>query len=196
LLKTGLERKKAKKRIRQAVLTARANLGEPVRTEKSMLIQNKVRALPEYLAAASPMLFMNFRDEVETTGLAEDVLARGKRLILPYCAPDGILLPAVVRDLGSLVTGKWGIREPRGEGLVQAEVAEIDFVLVPGAAFDLSGNRLGYGVGYYDRFLELLSPAVSRVAVAFACQLILEVPVEAHDKKISCLITEEKIYRF
>ncbi|HWQ88754.1 MAG TPA: 5-formyltetrahydrofolate cyclo-ligase [Desulfitobacteriaceae bacterium] len=189
-------RREDKKILRQKVLAARASLGEPARAAKSLLIQQKVQALAEYQAAGTVMLFMNFRDEAETTGLAEDVLARGKRLVLPFCASGDIMIPALVQDLGGLVPGKWGIREPRREGLVKAEAAEIDFVLVPGAAFDLSGNRLGYGAGYYDRFLELLSPAVPRVAIAFACQLVPEVPVEAHDKKMSCLITEDEVYRF
>jgi len=192
----GSGRRNDKKILRQKVLAARASLGERARAAKSSLIQQKVQALAEYQAAGTVMLFMNFRDEVETTGLAEDALARGKRLVLPYCAPGGILIPAFVQDLDSLVTGKWGIREPRKEGLVKAEPAEIDFVLVPGAAFDLNGNRLGYGAGFYDRFLGLLSPTIPRVAIAFACQLTPEVPVEAHDKKMSCLITEDEVYHF
>ncbi|MDD2233580.1 MAG: 5-formyltetrahydrofolate cyclo-ligase [Desulfitobacteriaceae bacterium] len=187
---------KDKKEIRKQVLAKRASLGETARTEKSLLIQKKVMALAEYRIARTLMLFMNFRDEVETKGLAEDILAGGKQLVLPFCEPGGIIIPAVIKDLGELVTGMWGIREPAGERLVKAEISEIDFVLVPGAAFDLAGNRLGYGMGYYDRFFRLLSPSVPRVAVAFNCQIIAGVPVVEHDKKMSLLITEEKAYRF
>lgn len=185
-----------KKEIRKLVLAKRASMGESIRANKSLLIQKKVLALAEYQAAKTIMLFMSFRDEVETKELAEDVLAGGKRLVLPFCAPGGIIIPAVIEDLGELVTGMWGIREPAKESLIKAEFSEIDFVLVPGAAFDLAGNRLGYGMGYYDRFFELLSASVPRAAVAFNCQIISEVPVAEHDKKMSLLITEEKVYRF
>jgi 5-formyltetrahydrofolate cyclo-ligase len=187
---------KDKKEMRKLVLAKRASMGESTRADKSFLIQNKVLALAEYQTARTLMLFMNFQDEVNTTELAKDTLARGKQLILPCCAPGGILIPAVINDLDELVTGMWGIREPRKGGLVKAEIPEIDFVLVPGVAFDLTGNRLGYGMGYYDRFFELLSPSVPKAAIAFACQVIPEVPVEEHDKKMSLLITEEKVYRF
>jgi 5-formyltetrahydrofolate cyclo-ligase len=196
LSETGSPGLDSKKEIRKQVLAKRASLGEAARTKKSLLIQKKVMALAEYRTARTLMLFMSFRDEVETKGLADDVLAGGKRLVLPFCAPGGIIIPAVVKDLGELVTGKWGIREPAGERLVKAEISEINFVLVPGAAFDLAGNRLGYGMGYYDRFFQHLSPSVPRVAAAFNCQIISEVPVAEHDKKMSLLITEEKVYRF
>ena len=186
-----------KKKVRKSVLAKRASLGESTRSSKSLLIQNKVLSMSEYEAAETVMLFLNFRDEVETTALAVETLAKGKRLVLPRCAPGGILIPLLVNDLDhDLESGMYGIREPKEEGLVKAEAREIDFVLVPGAAFDLTGNRLGYGAGYYDRFFELLSPSVPRVAVAFACQVISQVPVAEHDKKMSFLITEEEVYQF
>jgi 5-formyltetrahydrofolate cyclo-ligase len=196
LLNTDSSGLKDKKEIRKLVLAKRASLGEQKRAGKSLRIQKKVMALDEYQAAKTLMLFMSLRDEVETKELAKDVLARGKRLVLPCCIPGGIIIPAVIKDLAELITGMWGIREPKKEGLVKAEFSEIDFVLVPGVAFDLSGNRLGYGMGYYDRFFKFLSPSVPRAAVAFNCQVIPEVPVAAHDIKMSLLITEEKVYKF
>ena len=186
-----------KKEVCKLVLAKRASLGESTRASKSLRIQKQVLSRSEYEAAKTVMLFLNFRDEVETTALAVETLARGKRLVLPRCAPKGILIPALINNLDrELESGMWGIREPKEKGLVRAEPLEIDFVLVPGAAFDLTGNRLGYGAGYYDRFFELMSPSVPRVAVAFACQVISQVPVAKHDKKMSFLITEEKTYQF
>lgn len=192
----GSPRLDSKKEIRKLVLAKRASLGEAARADKSLLIQKKVMALAEYQAAKTIMLYMNFRDEVETTELTKDVLASGKQLVLPCCADGGIIIPAVIKDLDDLVIGMWGIREPDKEGLVKAELSEIEFVIVPGAAFDLAGNRLGYGKGYYDRFFQLLPPFVTRAAVAFSCQIISEVPVAEHDKKMTLLITEEKVYHF
>lgn len=185
-----------KKAVRKEVLARRAIITEQERLTKSQRIAAAVLALPEFQKARVAMLFLNFRDEVETTALAGETLRLGKRLILPRCAPNGVLIPAVVSDLQQdIAPGMWGIREPKEEGLVRAEPAEIDFVLVPGAAFDLTGNRLGYGAGYYDRFFELLGPAVPRVAVAFACQIISRVPVGLHDVRMTTIVTEENVYR-
>ncbi|WP_088188086.1 5-formyltetrahydrofolate cyclo-ligase [Desulfosporosinus sp. FKA] len=181
---------------RKSCLAQRASLGEKERDNKSYLIQEKVMALPEYKQAQTVMLFLNFRDEVETTGLAEAALAMKKRLILPRCAPQGILLPIEVRNLREDVEpGLWGIREPK-LNLGEIEPSEIDLILVPGAGFDLQGKRLGYGGGYYDRFFMRIRPDVPRIAIGFECQIIDQIPVDDHDVKMTMLITEKNVYHF
>ncbi len=186
-----------KKRVRNLVLARRGALTERERQEKSLHIEKQVLTLPEYEKAQTVMLFLNFRDEVETTALAEETLTRGKQLVLPRCAPQGILIPALIRDLDQdIKPGTWGIREPRLQGLREADPWAIDLVIVPGAAFDGQGNRLGYGGGYYDRFFGRLRPEVLRVAIAFATQVLPEVPVDPHDQKMSILVTEEGVHRY
>lgn len=186
-----------KKRVRNLVLARRGALTERERQEKSLHIEKQVLTLPEYEKAQTVMLFLNFRDEVETTALAEETLTRGKQLVLPRCAPQGILIPALIRDLDQdIEPGTWGIREPRLQGLREADPWAIDLVIVPGAAFDGQGNRLGYGGGYYDRFFGRLRPEVLRVAIAFATQVLPEVPVDPHDQKMSILVTEEGVHRY
>lgn len=186
-----------KKRVRNLALARRGALTAEERQEKSLQIEKQVLALPEYEKAQTVMLFLNFRDEVETTPLAEEILRQGKKLVLPRCAPQGILIPALIRDLKQdIEPGTWGIREPRLKGLEEADPLAIDLVLVPGAAFDRLGNRLGYGGGYYDRFFGRLRPVVPRVALAFATQVLTEVPVDLHDQKMGILVTEEGVQRF
>ena len=186
----------AKTDVRKSCLNLRAGLGAEERKEKSRLIQQSVLDLPEFKQAQTVMLFLNFRDEVETTFLAETALAISKRLVLPRCAPQGVLLPIQVQNLSSdIEPGKWGIREPKLEiGVV--EISEIDLILVPGAGFDLRGNRLGYGGGYYDRLFMRVRPTVPRIAIGFACQVIEQVPVDEHDVKMTMLVTENNIYHF
>lgn len=186
-----------KKEVRTLALAQRAALTENERQGKNRQIQELVLSLPEYEAAQTVMLFLNFRDEVETTFLAEETLARGKGLILPRCGPQHILIPAVIRDLSRDVEpGTWGIREPRKDALIEADPGTVDLVLVPGAAFDRSGNRLGYGGGYYDRFFARLPAGVPRVAIAYSLQVLPEVPTDEHDEKITILVTEEGVERF
>jgi len=186
-----------KQEMRQIVLSQRGKLQVSDRLAKSNQIQEHILALPEYTSAQTVMLFLNFRDEVETTYLAERTLELGKKLVLPRCAPKGVLIPALIHDLEQdIEPGMWGIREPKRDGLVEADPQKIDLVIVPGAAFDMFGNRLGYGAGYYDRFFQRLRPAVPKIGIAFACQLIAEVPVGEYDQKITGLVTDEGVYRF
>jgi len=182
--------------VRKSCLTQRAALGEEERGTKSLIIQQKLWKLPDFQKAHTVMLFLNFRDEVEMTDLAEAMIACKKKLILPRCAPKRVLLPLEVNDLAvDLELGAWGIREPK---LTNKEVnpLEIDLVVVPGAGFDLQGNRLGYGGGYYDRFFLRLNPFTPRVALGFECQVISQVPVDKHDAKMTMLITEKTAYDF
>ena len=190
------DKRNLKAEVRKSCLAQRAALGEKERESKSRVIQQKLQDSPEFQQAQTVMLFLNFRDEVETTALAEATIACKKKLVLPRCAPHGILLPIEVRDLISdLESGAWEIREPK---LTNGEVepSEIDLIIVPGAGFDLHGNRLGYGGGYYDRFFMLLNPLTPRVALGFECQVIEQVPVDKHDVKMTMLITENEVYKF
>lgn len=190
------EKVNIKAEVRKSCLTQRATLREEERRTKSLIIEQKLRDLQDFQKAQTIMLFLNFRDEVETTDLAEATIACGKRLILPRCAPKGILLPLEVRDLTvDIEPGVWGIREPKLTNK-EVEPLEIDLVIVPGAGFDLQGNRLGYGGGFYDRFFTRTKPSTPRIALSFECQIIAEVPVDKHDFKMTKLITEKTVYDF
>jgi 5-formyltetrahydrofolate cyclo-ligase len=185
-----------KAEVRQACLCQRTSLGEKERKRKSVIIQQKLMDLPEFQLAQTVMLFLDFREEVETTVLAEATIAGKKKLVLPRCAPHAILLPIEVRDLmRDIELGAYGIREPKLT-LGVVEPSEIDLIIVPGSGFDLQGNRLGYGGGYYDRFFMLLNPLTARVALGFECQVIPQVPVGKHDAKMTMLITENRVYNF
>lgn len=190
------DKQSLKSEVRKTCLSQRAALGEQERKKKSIIIQQKVEELAEFKQARVVMVFLNFRDEVETTALAQRTLELNKKLILPRCAPKGILLPIEVRDLGEdIEPGVWGIREPKlNKG--ETDPAEIDLIIVPGAGFDFRGDRLGYGGGYYDRFFMRLNSLTPRIALSFECQVINEVPVDKHDVKMTMLITEKDVYDF
>lgn len=186
-----------KRALREQVLTLRAALSEQQRAQKSEEIRNRVISLQEFQEAQTIMLFLNFRDEVETMELARKVLELGKTLVLPRCAPKGVIIPALIQDLDrDIEPGTWGIREPKKEDIKPVDPLEIDFILVPGAAFDQQGNRLGYGGGYYDRFFDCLKKGTPKIAIAFSCQVVSEVPVETFDKTVDMLITEKGVIQF
>ncbi|WP_208926824.1 5-formyltetrahydrofolate cyclo-ligase [Desulfitobacterium hafniense] len=186
-----------KRLLRERVLSLRSALAPEERASKSQRIRTIVTQTREFREAGTIMLFMDFRDEVETTELAQKVLELGKRLVLPRCAPKGVLIPALIGDLAKdIESGMWGIREPKKQELTEVDPLEIDGIFVPGAAFDGQGNRLGYGGGYYDRFFERVREGTPKIALAFHCQIVDRIPVEVYDKKVDMLITEQGAMRF
>jgi len=144
------------------------------------------------------MFFLSMKDEVLTLPMIERAIKEGKRVCAPRVVlPERrmILIEAELKN-GKVPfrRGAYGIMEPSGDESVSA--CEIDFVVVPGRAFDRKGNRLGRGAGYYDSFLKCLSDDVFLCAVAFECQVLDEVPIDESDWPVDAVITEEKIYRF
>ncbi|HQT25487.1 MAG TPA: 5-formyltetrahydrofolate cyclo-ligase, partial [Burkholderiales bacterium] len=106
---------------------------------------------------------------------------------------SGLDLHVVSNLEDGLEPGLWGIREPRGGGLIE-DFSLIDFVLVPGVAFSREGGRLGYGGGFYDRLLVEKRRDASAVAAAFSVQIVEEVPIEENDIFVDGIVTEEAEY--
>ncbi len=183
-----------KKILRETVLARRDAMLPAARATASHAIVEKVCALPNYQEANMVLIYMGFGSEIETRALFERILADAKTVVLPRVdwASQSLILH-VVRNMSELATSKWGIREPHADAPSML-VNDIEFMLMPGVAFDRSGNRLGYGRGYYDKLLSAASPALARVAAGFDCQIVEAVPVGPNDQKIDILITEnEKI---
>lgn len=122
--------------------------------------------------------------ELGTRALLEAALGEGKALYLPRCVRRGEMRLIRVHALGELRPGRFGIPEPVGD---EELLGTPDLCLAPGLAFDRAGGRLGYGGGYYDRFLAGARPAVA--ALAYPCQVIERVPVLEHDAPVDYIIT-------
>ena len=181
-----------KKQLRDAVLAIRDAVPAEVRRAASVAILARVCAMPAYATANVVLAYMGFGTEIETNAFFERIIADGKTAVLPRVdrASQSLRLHSA-RSASELLTSKWGIREPRADASA-VSIDEVDFVLLPGVAFDRSGNRLGYGRGYYDKLLSAANPALARVAAAFACQVVKRVPVGSHDKKVQCIFTEKE----
>ncbi|MCI5160352.1 MAG: 5-formyltetrahydrofolate cyclo-ligase, partial [Candidatus Electrothrix sp. AUS1_2] len=125
-------------------------------------------------------------------------LAAGKKVSVPVTLRENSLLLAVqlTDPATQLEPGCFGILEPTAEQIAQATIdpADIDVVLVPGSVFAPDGGRLGYGGGYYDRFLTRDAPRARRIGAAYAVQMIERVPMELHDQYMDIIITEQQVY--
>jgi 5-formyltetrahydrofolate cyclo-ligase len=97
-----------------------------------------------------------------------------------------------LRDLDSLVSGRYGVREPEA-GSTVVPIHEIGAVLVPGLGFDVDGYRLGRGGGFYDRFLARLGAGVRRIGVVFESRVVDRVPRDPWDERVHEIVTEEGV---
>ena len=182
----------AKIAARRSLMAARDAMPAEARAAASAAITARIAALPTFTAARTVLLTLSFRSEWDTLPLIELALADGKTVAAPRVngATRMLDLHALVDPPRDLVAGTFGIPEPdpRADPVAPETV---DWVLVPGIAFDRSGRRLGYGGGYYDRLLPLLSRA-TRVAGAFDLQLVDRVPSAPHDLGVDVIVTESQ----
>ena len=187
--------KRMKKRMRKEALAARDMLEAEERAAASVGVEENLFSFKPFRAARLVMFFVSFRSEVDTKGMIRRALAEGKRVAAPVTnTDDGTLSPFEIGDFDTdLVEGAYGILEPRQarDRLVPPE--EIDLLLFPGAAFDHSGGRVGYGGGFYDRFVSRLRQDVPLVAVAFSSQLRESVPMDTHDRPVDYIVTDREI---
>ncbi len=184
-----------KKLLRKEVLSRRDNLTWEQVRDYSRVIGGHLVSLPEFIRASTVMYFLNFGKEVQTLEMLPAALALGKRVVAPKTVHKErrMILSEIIDAENDLAPGLWNIPEPKPDRIRPVDATQIDFVLVPGVAFDKSGNRMGYGGGYYDRFFNKLRPGVPLVAVTFELQVLPAVPVAAWDRRVDLILTEKRI---
>ncbi len=157
-------------------------------------VRDHVLALPEVAAAATVFVYASDRGEVQTYTLMEDLIAMGKAVAVPRIVDTAarVMVAVPIRSLRDLTPGAYGILAPaRGEPLAGTP----DVSLVPGLAFDpATGARLGFGGGYYDRYLAAHRATVA-VGLAFESQLAADLPAEEHDRRVAAIVTETRTVR-
>lgn len=139
-----------KEKLRREFLSLRKKITPPVLTYEQLL------QFDAFNSAKTVFCYVSAHGEVDTISLLEKIAAE-KALTVPYCTDDcGNMICVKINSLSDLCAGRFNISEPKTP--IPFPKEEIDFVIVPGVAFDKEGYRLGYGKGYYDRFLQDISP--------------------------------------
>ena len=185
-----------KKRIRDEVLRRRGQFftkNNPL--QATDVIIERLKEEPAYQSAKTILCFVSFGTEVQTHQFIRDALNEGKRILVPYIPSkkEG-MKTSELKDFAELEPGYFNILTPKAQFLRITE-EEPDLVIVPGVAFSKNGYRIGYGGGFYDRYLaDKLNAA--RIGIAFQVQMVDEVPVDVHDIPVEKLITEEQAYLF
>jgi 5-formyltetrahydrofolate cyclo-ligase len=181
--------------LRKQILGARDLLSASERREKSHSAMQNLWSLPEMRHWSTLFIYVNFRSELETQELIHRCLEQGKRVAVPLVdTSTASMISLLVKDPGrDLVPGYYGIPEPDPQKSLRVAAREIDAAVIPGSVFDIHGGRLGYGGGYYDRFLANDAPQARRIGLAFEMQVVEKVPVQPHDQLLDILITEKRI---
>jgi len=183
--------KREKRRIRHEVLEARDAIAPDLRERWGERIADRVIELQEVPAAHAMMLFSSFGSEVPTGPLIERLRERGITVALPRIE-GGELVPVGYVPGDPVRPTSFGAVEPVAPDALDA--ASLDVVVVPGVAFDRFGRRIGYGGGYYDRFLRDLT--AFRVGIAFSLQVIDgRLPAGSFDVPVHAIVTEEETIR-
>lgn len=186
-----------KRSIRNATLKLRDSLGEKERKIKSTMIQEKVIASVAYKEAEIILSYMNYKSEVVTEELVKKALEDGKKVYCPKVNGD-IMEFYRIHSVEDAEIGYMGIREPFPEEeklLREREIStEKCLMIMPGSAFDKDRNRIGYGKGYYDKYLTQ-HPGLSTIAICYVCQIVDKVPEEEYDIRPDVVISECNEYK-
>lgn len=184
-----------KQALRQRIIAARDELTPSLQARLSRQIVRQLCGLAAYQAAHTVLGYLNFGSELHSELWVRQALLDGKQVLLPRVNKANKHLELfIVGDLEhDVAAGAWGIREPLLERCEHFNaLGKLDFILLPGVAFDVQGGRLGYGGGFYDKLRGSLPHRPALVAGAFALQVVTDIPQERTDRRIDWLVTENE----
>ncbi len=180
-----------KQSLRKEFLAKRKNLPDDLKNRYSKKICENIMDMPKFKSAKIVAAYSAIGSEVD---LSPVIFEGGKTIALPVCVAGDTLVFKAVGDENTIEKGSFGILEPKPS---QPEILpeEIDLILIPGAVFDKTGGRIGYGKGYYDRILPRLSEKCEMLGVAYSVQIADKIETEPHDIKVRLIVTEEGIHK-
>ena len=185
-----------KKDFRKQVIESRKNKDSEFISINSQIITEKLLSMDCIQQASTIMLYLDFNNEVKTDQLITKLISLRKTVTSPVTIKaERKLIPYEIINLKEGINiGTYGIREPNKDLSNEIDVKNIDVLIVPAVAYDKNCYRLGYGGGYYDRFIEHLRDDAITIGIAFDLQLFDSIPKEEHDAQLNYIITESSTY--
>ncbi|MBW2976075.1 5-formyltetrahydrofolate cyclo-ligase [Candidatus Woesearchaeota archaeon] len=181
--------------LKLKILEERKKLTQKEIKEKNKKIFENLKSLREFKSAKNIMFYVSFSTEVDTHEIIKEILAsKEKTIIVPYVVKNyPILQLSELKNFYELEPKTFGILEPRELYIREFNPEKLDLVIIPGVVFDKKGYRIGYGYGYYDRFLKILKKGVRKIGLAYEMQMVDEIPKEKHDVPVDSIVTENRI---
>ncbi|MDE5946245.1 MAG: 5-formyltetrahydrofolate cyclo-ligase [Oscillospiraceae bacterium] len=176
-----------KKELRKIFRAKRAKIHN--KEEKDRIIQEYVLNMPEIKKADTVLVYVSYNSETSTRLIMESILNNNKNLAVPRCLENGIMEFIYINSTDELRSGAYGIPEPSGDR--KAIISSDTVCIVPALSFSLDGTRLGYGGGYYDRFLSE-NNNIYKIGICYDELISEKLPSEKYDIKVQTVITEER----
>jgi len=193
-----MEENNNKEILRKKWMKKRKKVAKKEGDIKSKIISKKILSLKEIKELKNIMIYVSYRSEVSTNKLIISLLNKNKRIFAPYCIKDEKRMEVVEIENPDqdLEKGAYGIKEPAKRiRNNKIDPKNLDIVVVPAVAFSKSGYRVGYGGGYYDRFLERLANKTITIGINYEEMLFDTVPKEDHDLAVDMVVTDKRLLR-
>lgn len=181
-----------KQELRKLMRLQVSGLSQEYCIQADRVICQTVTGLDEYHEARTVFIFVGTKEEINTRPIITDALKQGKRVAVPKCISKGVMEACLIDSLDNLEAGSYGIQEP-GNDAVRVQPEEIDLAVIPCCTCSHTGKRLGYGGGYYDRYLG----RVAGMKAVICRERIMrdDIPVEEHDQAVDMVISEGGTWR-
>jgi 5-formyltetrahydrofolate cyclo-ligase len=182
-----------KNELRRKLIELRKNLSKKEVLEKSKKIKKRLYEIDYFKDALTVLFYVSYDNEVYTHDMIKENLASGKTIVVPKSDKENNeLILSKLENWDDLIPGAYNILEPNKNSIVEVSLDSVEVVIVPGVGFDLKGNRIGHGKGYYDNLLKDSTKAV-HIGLAFECQIVDHVPTEERDVPIDIIVTEKRV---
>lgn len=178
-----------KRQLRYGILKKRDEIPYSEVLAATRAVREHVRSWPAFRDAVCVCSYISIRSEMPTPGIILRALESGKKVIVPKVFGDALRFFEIRSLTDDLERGTFGVLEPVVSRCAETPVEEAGLCLIPGVVFDEHGNRIGYGKGYYDRFLRRLPPGVPTLGMAYDCQVLAEIPSDPTDVPVRWLVT-------
>ncbi len=182
-----------KQLLRSDLIKKRKKLSKHEIINKSVLIEKNLFMSNEYKLSKNILFYVSYNNEVYTHDMIKKSLLKDKNIIVPISdLVNKKLILSKLNRWEDLVRGSYNILEPIRSKIKEVSLNNINLIIVPAVGFDLIGNRLGHGLGYYDNLLKNSYNAY-HIGLAFELQIIDQIPTEKHDIPVDKIITEKRI---
>ena len=178
--------------LRREAINKRNELYLEIKSKYDNLILKKVIDSDIYKNSESIFIYVSFGSEVDTKEIINYALMDNKKIYVPKTDKSKKEMKAIrIHSLDKMIVDKWGILEPID--VDKNKFGEkFDLIIMPGVVFDRSGNRIGYGGGYYDKYISAIKCKSVKLALAYDFQVINKIESEEHDINVDCIITNDK----
>lgn len=178
-----------KRALRADLRERRQTLSAAARESAGAGVLQQLDALSAAHRVTSLSCFLSTNAEPDTRAFVREAVRRGIRVLLPVTRVDGLLDWAVATEDGEIAEGLFGLPEPVGELLGPIAVNDVDLMIVPAAAVDRHGMRLGWGRGYFDKTIGSMQKCPPVYAVVYDSEILDDVPTDVHDQPVDGVVT-------